>query len=37
MTQQHRHPIFGVQMSDRELEQTLPAQRNAFRSPVPLK
>ena len=35
MTQQHRHPIFGVQMSDRELEQTLPAQRNAFRSPVP--
>ena len=35
MAQQPRHPIFGVHMSDRELEDTLPAQRNAFRSPVP--
>ena len=35
MTDQKRHPIFGVQLSDREMAQTLPAQRNAFRGPVP--
>ena len=35
MTEQRRHPVPGVHMSDRELQETLPAQRNAFRSPIP--
>ena len=35
MTQKHHYPVPGVHMSERELEETLPAQRNAFRSPIP--
>jgi hypothetical protein len=35
MTDERTHPVPGVHMSDRELAETLPAQRNAFRSPVP--
>ncbi len=35
MTEQHRHPVPGVHMGDRELQETLPAQRSAFRSPIP--
>ena len=35
MTQKHAYPVPGVHMSERELAETLPAQRNAFRSPIP--
>src|ERR1700752_3453602 len=35
MTNKPTHPLPGVHMSERELAETLPAQRNAFRSPVP--
>ena len=35
MTDKRTHPLPGVHMSERELAETLPAQRNAFRSPVP--